>query len=832
MSSETLTQALHLAGHGFSVIPIKPGSKTPPFGWKAYQERPADATQVRQWYETHPEWGLGVITGSVSGNLVMIELEAAAMSALPHLADLAAERDMSDLWAWLVTGWSEKTPSGGIHFHARLELGDHAMPGNTKLARDKNHHPLAETRGQGGLTVVAPTPGTCHPSGKPWTPHLGGPASCPRLTWAQYEQLCDLLAALDQAPRPATPPTTTATTATTATTRSGEGLTPGDDFEKKTTWDDILTPHGWQRVRRDGPGWAWVRPGKDARDGISATTGRDQERDRLYVFSTSTPFTVEEPYTKFGAYALLEHGGNHSEAARALRERGYGEDRTRNVVVDLPVRPRGNQDAAASQDAGADEAPTTGAGGAVAEVVPIGKARTQLRDLTEDANALMLLDVHGPELRYVAERSTWLRWNGHTWRPQPRGGGQVRELVKALVRELPTDPAPVKTWRKKSLTNSGITATLALAATDERAAITQADLDAHLDEINTPGGIVNLRAGRLMQPDPRRLHTKTTACAPDSDTATPQWDAFLAETFHGHEAVRDYLQPLLGYCLTGRTGAQILPFFHGSGANGKSVLAEVIVGLMADYASTAPADFLTRTGGNTHPTEIAQLQGARLVTASEVTEGSRFDETKIKQLTGGDSLTARYMHGDFFTFQPTHKIIVLGNDRPKVTGGGYSFWRRFRLIPFENTVPEDKRDPELAQRLIEEEGPGIMAWLVAGAAQYYEDGLTAPEEVLAATEEYEAEEDHIGRFADDRLIIGGGNYVRVRRAEMRAAYTTWCEIEGVRPMSATMFTRKVSERFNIETARSNGAHLYTNVTLANVDDDRPDSAWNDLGGGV
>lgn len=844
-NNPVLATALNLAGHGMSVIPIKPGAKTPPIPWKQYQAEPAGDYQVYQWFTHNPTWGVGVITGTVSGNLVMIELEARGMEYLPRLASEANRRGINKLWMRLLTGWVEQTPSGGIHFHARITLPDGMpMPGNTKFARATDNHPLAETRGEGGLTVVAPTPGTCHPTGRPWKPYTGSPANTPTITWDEYQAIGDLLATIDQTPKPepATPPVNRAPEklGSSTPTPNNTGDSPGDAYEKNTTWDDILIPHGWQKVRPDGPGYAWTRPGKHPKDGISATTGRDTARDRLYVFSTSTVFESETPYTKFGAYALLEHGGDHHAAAKALREQGYGRDFTRNIVIDLPTRTNQGSTCAPSDTATAtvtvSEPNPSNNGEETSEntAIPVntGATTATLRDLTEDANALLLLDVHGEHLRHISERNTWLHWNGYAWEPQPRGGGSVRELAKTLARALPTDPKPLKTWRTKSLTNATITSTLNLAATDPRATITQTQLDAHPDEINTPTGIINLRTGAQTPPNPARLHTKTTTCGPNNTMPTPMWNQFLDDTFKGHEAVRDYLQPLLGYCLTGRTGAQILPFFHGSGANGKSVLAEVIVQLMGDYATTAPADFLIRAGGNQHPTEIAHLQGARLITASEVPYGSRFDETKIKQLTGGDTLTARYMHGDFFTFQPTHKIIVLGNDRPKVVGGGYSFWRRFRLIPFENTVPEKDRDPALARKLVETEGPGILAWLIAGAVEYYKHGLTAPAEVLAATERYEAEEDHIGRFAGDRLIIGGGEYVRVEYADMRAAYTNWCETEGIRPLSAVMFTRRLAEKFNIGTAKSNGKRFYTWVNLTTIDDDdREPSPWQDLGGG-
>ena len=836
MNTSVLDEALVMLHQGMSPIPILPGgSKMPPFSWKRYQSTQATESQVRQWFTEHPDWGLGVICGAISGNLTLIEIEGRAASELPALGELAQNSGIGDLWARAVQGWSETSPSGGWHLYVRTHT---PADRNQKLARrptteaEQAEHPgqrvtvLAETRGEGGLSVTAPTPGTCHATGKPWVRVLGGPTTTPTLTGEEMAALLDVFRTLDEMPTPASSQVDQGSMDETprslpATPRSG--LSPNDDFEARTTWEDILTPHGWTIHHTEGRTTYWTRPGKPTMDGPSATTGKDPERDRLYVFTTSTEFEAEVPYTKPGAFAVLNHNGDNHAAARELYREGYGERADRGIVIDLPTH--------------TTPQPSTPTDGNLAEVVDIDTHRQPgtLRDCTEDANALLLIDTLGHRTRYIADRARWLHWDGHTWTTQPAGGGQVKELAKQVLRALPDDNEQVAKWRKRSLSSSGVNNTLTLASTDPRIVITQDQLDNHPDQLNTPTGIVDLTTGLLGPSDPTQLHTRSTLVAPDPDCPTPRWDQFLQETFRGHPGMPDYLQLLAGYAATGRVTAQVLPFLHGAGANGKTVLAEVLQRLLADYSEPAPSNFLMQTSIQ-HPTEIARLQGARLVIASEVSEDARFDEVKVKQLTGGDSLAARYMHGDFFTFTPTHKLWLLGNHQPKVSAGGYSFWRRLRLIPFTNVVPEERRIGNLADQLVEQEGPGILHWVVQGAAKFIATGLTEPDEVVEATKAYEEGEDHVKRFVDDRLIIGGGDLVRTAYGEMRGAYTSWCKQEGIQPLTQHSFSIELAARFDVTSIKSDGVRKYTNVTIANPepeDDEQPaePDGWGDLGGG-
>jgi hypothetical protein len=326
--------ALAWAAAGASVIPIRTdGTKAPAVDWKRWQTERADPAQIAAWFGPTSPLGIGLVCGAISGQLEMLEAEAAAVEdgLMPTISTAMTDHGLDDVWTKVLTGYLERSPSGGLHVLYRIVDGP-ARP-NTKLARrpdGRKVQVLVETRGEGGLTVIAPTAGHCHPTGRPWELLAGGPGTVPTITADERDRMFAVLSLLDQMPVTDPQPTEPTTVGQPASGR------PGDDYNARASWDDILTPHGWTKAHRMRDGWAWVRPGKTATEGISATTGQADDADRLYVFSTSTEFESETPYSKFGALAVLEHGGDHAAAARALRKAGYGAD-TQPAAVP-PVR--------------------------------------------------------------------------------------------------------------------------------------------------------------------------------------------------------------------------------------------------------------------------------------------------------------------------------------------------------------------------------------------------------------------------------------------------------------------------------------------------------------
>jgi hypothetical protein len=318
-----LEMALELEAAGLSPVPVRPdGSKAPALpSWTEFQKRRATPDVIKGWFPDGSKRGVGVVTGEVSENLLMIELEGRAANCIPAIADLARETGQGALWAKVSSGWMELSPSGGLHFFVRTKG---PTPGNQKIARDAEGQVLAETRGTGGFSIVAPSNGACHPSGKPWIRVTGGPSTTPLIDDDLLEDTLALIAA--GLGNKQTPPTFRFNQPRQDAPAATGPLSPGDDYENKTDWADILIPAGWALVYTSGRTRHWRRPGKTS--GISATTGRAEDRDRLFVFSSSTEFEHEVPYTKFGAYGLVNHGGDLSAAAKELRRQGFGSEPT------------------------------------------------------------------------------------------------------------------------------------------------------------------------------------------------------------------------------------------------------------------------------------------------------------------------------------------------------------------------------------------------------------------------------------------------------------------------------------------------------------------------
>jgi hypothetical protein len=317
--NETLQAALAFAEAGVSVVPAAmDGSKAPIGSWKRYQLAPADHEQLVNWFGGGAT-GLGIVTGKVSGNLEMVELEgrAVAEGCLDEIREVAINSGLGDLWTIISSGYVERTPSGGIHFLWRI--ADEPVPGNTKLARRPGENDsvlvYAETRGEGGFVVTAPSSGLVHPSGQPWQILIGSPSSIPMLSWEEREAIVSVFRSIDSMPE-----REQIVNSLSAHPASG-GDKPGDDFNKRATWKEILEPKGWRLVFTSNGVTYWRRPGKD--QGISATSGRN-DGDNFFVFTSSTTFEQEKPYSKFAAFAHLEHGDDFSAAARDLRAKGYG----------------------------------------------------------------------------------------------------------------------------------------------------------------------------------------------------------------------------------------------------------------------------------------------------------------------------------------------------------------------------------------------------------------------------------------------------------------------------------------------------------------------------
>jgi putative DNA primase/helicase len=337
---------------------------------------------------------------------------------------------------------------------------------------------------------------------------------------------------------------------------------------------------------------------------------------------------------------------------------------------------------------------------------------------------------------------------------------------------------------------------LAAASTMPGLACLPGDFDRDPWLLNCANGLLDLRTGRLRPHDPAAMCSKLAGAAYEPEAKCPGWERFLAEVFDGDEALILYVQLAVGYCLTGSTAEDCFFLCHGGGRNGKSTFLRVLRDLFGDYA--AHTDFATLTIERERQAairnDLARLAGARLVTAIETSEGVRFAEGVVKALTGGDPVTARFLHKEFFEFDPQFKLWLGCNHKPRVRDTSEAFWRRVRLLPFEVQFSgnrERNREELLAE--LRAELPGILAWAVCGCLAWQEVGrLPLPDRVRAATEGYRVEEDVLSQFLADSCLTGPG--LEVGASDLYQAYCEWCAANGEHPLSQTRFGRALGEK--------------------------------------
>jgi putative DNA primase/helicase len=286
----------------------------------------------------------------------------------------------------------------------------------------------------------------------------------------------------------------------------------------------------------------------------------------------------------------------------------------------------------------------------------------------------------------------------------------------------------------------------------------------------------DLRTGAVRAPNPEDYITKLVAVDPAPEgTPAPLWHSFLATITNGDQELQNYLQRVAGYCLTGSTIEHVLFFLYGTGANGKSVFINTLVGIWNDYAITIPSEMLMASNTDRHPTEIARLRAVRLAVASEIEIGRSWAESKIKQMTGGDKLQGRFMHQNFFEFTPQFKLLIVGNSKPSLRGVDEAIRRRLHLIPFVVTIPPKERDHQLPDKL-KAEWPAILRWAIDGCLIWQRDGLKPPRAVLAATESYLAGEDSFALWRGDCTTADANAWEA--SADLWQSWKRWAEAAG------------------------------------------------------
>lgn len=430
---------------------------------------------------------------------------------------------------------------------------------------------------------------------------------------------------------------------------------------------------------------------------------------------------------------------------------------------------------------------------------------------SDAACAFQFITEYSGELRYVAERSKWLGWDGSHWAlgdgaaAEWRAGKMLNAMSnKALKTVQPAMKAEQLATRLASVGTRSAIVRYASSAPGMR--VTMADLDADPNLLNTPDGVYDLRTGERRDADPNLLMTRCTTVAPEFEPPV-RWLAFLDEATAGDKELQRYLQRLTGYALTGLKTEHNLAFIYGPGGNGKGVFLNTVQAIFGDYAKAANMDTFTASKFDKHPTDMAGLAGSRLVTAQETQEGRSWDEAKVKMLTSADKVQARFMREDFFEFEPTFKLIFAGNHKPEIRNLDDAMKRRFHLVPF--TVKPKTINPLLSEQL-REEWPRILAWMIEGTRMWLAEGLNPPAVVLEATAEYFDEEDPIGQWIRERVDRSDTTAPFVTSTDVYDNWREWAGENGEYGRNVKTLVRELKGR-GFRAARTSTARGFTGI---------------------
>jgi putative DNA primase/helicase len=454
-----------------------------------------------------------------------------------------------------------------------------------------------------------------------------------------------------------------------------------------------------------------------------------------------------------------------------------------------------------------------------APVVPIRGKKTKPKDGTASqildsdiANAKRLATRHGKDLKFTPERG-WHVWDGRRWAVDDRGievQARAKDTAVAIFDEIKDahDRDARMQHAKRSQSKSSVESMIWLARSEPGIPARLTDFDKNGWVLNVGNGTLDLRTGELRPHAREDLISNLVSVDFDAAAECELWDAFLWRVTDRNDELYAYLRRFVGYLLVGDTSDQSLHFLYGLGANGKSVFCEVLMRLLGEYAMAASPDMimLKRHGGI--PNDIARLRGVRAALMNETAQGARFDESKLKDLTGGDTLTARFLHQEFFDFKPSHRIVIRGNHKPAIAGTDEGIWRRLRILPFTVQIPADEQDRDLLRKL-EGELPGILNWALKGCREWQTDGLKPPPIVTAAVNQYREESDTLGRFIAECCEVRP--LAQVKSSSMFKRYQEFCEQGGECWVAAKDFPAELERRGFIYKRGTGGTRFYHGI---------------------
>ena len=739
---------------GLSIIPVNMEKKPVIPQWGQWQKQLPPITKIGEWFKTAISFGIALICGRVSGNTacVDIDLKYDITGKLWDDYSTTVTEQAPDLINRLVR---QQTMNSGLH----LILKCSKIIGNLKLAsRPSTSEELAkdpkdvrkvliETRGDGGYCLIYPTPG--------YSLVNGNLTAIPEISPDELDILLTTARLFDKMPlEPAVKDEKDIKKASSGNWEK----TPFDDFNERSTAESVvemLQLAGWSVSSQKGDVYYMLRPGKQGK-ACSATVNYHPKM--FFCFSSSTPFEPNRGYLPASVYTILQHNRDYKVSAKALIEKGFGKKAIKAVGV-------------------------SGSG---------------VR-FTDSWNAEFLVKNFGDDIRYNHTYGKWFLWNEKRWVPDE--SDQIITLATASARKIiesidqtAIDIPEVYRHALRSEQRKGLADTIELAKSLPAVAMTAKEFDKDVFLFNCENGTLDLRSQEVCNHLREHFITKLAPVTFDKEATAPGWQAFLNKIFNGHSNLISFVQRLIGISLTGDTSEQIMIFFYGSGANGKSVFLETVKLLLGDYYQKAPATMLmTSKGSPGIPNDVARLPGARLAVCSEIQDNQRLNEALVKDLTGGDTVTARFLHKEFFEFKPTHKLLMCGNHKPIVRGTDEGIWRRLVLVPFSVTIPAGERRP-MSEMLatFKAELSGILNWAVSGYQDYIRNGLKIPSEVHVATGKYREDSDVLQTFLEEVTEQGVGFTVRCQA--LYGAYKQWCDTNNEFPLNSRRLSDALKER--------------------------------------
>lgn len=410
-------------------------------------------------------------------------------------------------------------------------------------------------------------------------------------------------------------------------------------------------------------------------------------------------------------------------------------------------------------------------------------------------NADRFLHLFGKDVLWCEAQGQWFVWDGRAWNADSvLKVSRLAELtIRALLKEAAeANDSETTQWavrcNKKAQSRREM-----LEVVKHRVAVRIDQFDLNPWLLGVENGVVDLKSGELLPHAREQMITRLSPSAYDPDASCPRWEQFLREIMDANAEMIACLQRMAGYFLTGDISVQILPILFGPGGNGKNVFLDTLMGIMGPHAAEAPDGLVTTRITDEHPTEIADLHGRRLVVASETEEGRKMRIGLVKKLTGNRYLKGRFMRQDYFQFERTHKTVLVTNNKPVITETSNAVWRRLRLIPFTVTIPEEKQDKRLTEKLMAE-WPGILAWAVRGCLDWQarQCDLALPSTVKDATTQYRSDSDAVGDFLQERCIVADD--LKVIRSSLYQAFMEWAKGSGEEMLSGKAFASRMRSR--------------------------------------